>query len=308
MGVPVLILGESGRGKTHSIKSFKSDEACIISVQKPLLPFRGKFDEFHHISDYQKIEDIMKATKKKVIVVDDLQYLMSNEYMRRAYETGYQKFTDIGYNFWNLVVNTISQLPADTIVYLMAHTDNVDGKEKMKTIGKLVDEKLTPEGLFTIVLKAVVQDGVYSFLTQNSGNDTVKSPEDMFPSFAIKNDLKYVDDAIRNYYYMDGAKTDDEMKAASEEQTVSAEKPTRRSRAEKARDAAEEQMAKRQRILDEKFPDQEEIPFDEACAAIEEAEAKEQEEKKADAPASTPAEAPVEEAPKRRTRRTRSAE
>jgi hypothetical protein len=201
MAVAVLVLGQSGTGKSYSMKNFKEDEVCLISVQKALLPFRKKFEETVVTDNYKDIIRTMKATKKRVIVIDDTQYLMCNEFMRRATEKGYDKFTEIAQNFWSLVVQEVNGLPADTIVYLLCHTaTDENGVEKMKTIGKLVDEKITPEGLFTIVLKTAVSDGQYYFITQNNGKDTVKSPEGMFSTYAINNDLKYVDEKIRNYY------------------------------------------------------------------------------------------------------------
>lgn len=213
MAIPVLILGQSGTGKSYSMKNFNEDEVCLISVQKSLLPFRKKFNETKVTDKYAEIAKVMESTKKKVIVIDDTQYLMANEFMRRATERGYDKFTEIAFNFWDLIVQEVNSLPADTIVYLLCHTStDENGVEKMKTIGKLVDEKITPEGLFTIVLKTAVSDGNYAFVTQNNGKDTVKSPEGMFSTYAISNDLKYVDEKIRNYYELgDGFLSDEEM-------------------------------------------------------------------------------------------------
>ena len=214
MAVPVLILGQSGTGKSYSMKNFNEDEICLISVQKSLLPFRKKFTETVVTDKYSEIINAMKATKKKVIIIDDTQYLMCNEFMRRATERGYDKFTEIAQNFWSLVVQEVNNLPSDVIVYLLCHTaTDENGVEKMKTIGKLVDEKITPEGLFTIVLKTAVSDGNYAFVTQNNGKDTVKSPEGMFSTYAINNDLKYVDEKIRNYYELgDSFLSDEEIK------------------------------------------------------------------------------------------------
>ena len=218
MAIPVLILGQSGTGKSYSMKNFNEDEITLISVQKSLLPFRKKFVDTVVTDKYSDIAKAMKASKKSIIVIDDTQYLMANEFMRRATERGYDKFTEIAFNFWDLIVQEVNSLPADTIVYLLCHTaTDENGIEKMKTIGKLVDEKITPEGLFTIVLKTAVSDGNYAFVTQNNGKDTVKSPEGMFESYAIKNDLKYVDEKIRNYYYLSGAKTDAEIAQADNE-------------------------------------------------------------------------------------------
>jgi hypothetical protein len=128
---------------------------------------------------------------------------MANEYMRRSDERGYDKFTEIAKNFWELIT-MVASLPHDKVVYFLSHIEtDATGKEKIKTIGKMLDEKITVEGLFTIVLKTKVQDGKYSFSTQNNGNDTVKSPIGMFSATEIDNDLKAVDVAVREYYELD---------------------------------------------------------------------------------------------------------
>lgn len=218
MGLPVLILGESGTGKSASMRNFKNDEVAVINVAGKPLPFKNKIS-CETTDDYRKIKGHLEALTKqgcKSIVIDDAQYLMSNEFMRRAMERGYDKFTEIAQNFW-LLVNSIKELPSDIIVYFLAHIErDQNGNEKIKTIGKLLDEKITVEGMFTIVLKTNVTDGVYSFLTQNSGHDTVKSPIGMFPSYAIDNDLKYVDEKIRNYYELGDYLSDDQIAKADE--------------------------------------------------------------------------------------------
>lgn len=213
MGLPVLILGESGTGKSASMRNFTEKEIVVINVANKPLPFKTKI-QCEPTDNYQKIVSHLKKLSIdgcKSIVIDDAQYLMANEFMRRAMERGYDKFTEIAQNFWNLV-NCVKDLPNDVIVYFLAHIErDQNGNEKIKTIGKLLDEKITVEGMFTIVLKTNVTDGVYSFLTQNSGHDTVKSPIGMFPSMVIDNDLKYVDEKIRNYYELGEFLTDEEM-------------------------------------------------------------------------------------------------
>ena len=280
MAVPVLILGQSGTGKSYSMKNFNEEEICLISVQKSLLPFRKKFTETVVTDKYTEIIKAMKATDKKVIVIDDTQYLMCNEFMRRATEKGFDKFTEIAQNFWSLVVQEVNNLPADTIVYLLCHiaTDE-NGVEKMKTIGKLVDEKITPEGLFTIVLKTAVSDGNYAFVTQNNGKDTVKSPEGMFTTYAINNDLKYVDEKIRNYYELGELFLSDSEMAEIDEinKNLEIEKPVPRSERKRRESQAEperKQRKSREQVqaendikiansgLDE-AGDAEEIPFEE---------------------------------------------
>ena len=204
MGVPVFILGQSGTGKSASLRNFKSDEILLINVMRKPLPFRGRFAETYNGDDYKKITETINASKKKSIVVDDAQYLMSNEFMRRALEKGYDKFTEIGFHFWTLVDSVSKELPYDVIVYFLMHTDQSDnGSEKAKTIGRMLDEKICLEGMTSIVLKTAVKDGVYTFTTQNNGHDTVKSPLGMFQTYEISNDLKAVDSVIRKYWELD---------------------------------------------------------------------------------------------------------
>ena len=206
MGIPVMILGESGSGKSSSMRNFTPNEIGIINVGKKPLPFRSQIKPFNS-DDYSKIVGVMQKAKAKSIVIDDCQYLMANEFMRNAKVTGFQKFTDIALNFWSLVQIVIDQLPDDVIVYFLGHIErDANGNEKFKTIGKMLDEKITIEGLFTIVLKTVVSDGKYQFSTQTNGMDTVKSPLGMFTEPLIENDLKMVDETIRYYYNIKGDK------------------------------------------------------------------------------------------------------
>lgn len=214
MGQLVFILGRSGTGKSFSMRNFPSDKLAVINVQGKILPFRGAAKiETTDVDQSDKIVKALEIYAKnyKSIVVDDYQYVMANEFMRRSAERGYDKFTEIGRHAWD-IANTVRSLPADVIVYVMCHTDRDDeGNEKIKTIGKMLDEKICLEGMSTIVLKTNVSDGQYSFLTQNNGRDTTKSPDGMFPSYAVENDLYYVDQKIRNYYVFTGSLTDEEM-------------------------------------------------------------------------------------------------
>ena len=200
MGIPVMILGESGTGKSASLRNFSQDEIGVINVCGKPLPFRNQIKDLK-TDNYMAIEKALKASSKKAAVIDDCQYLMANEYMRQAKVTGYQKFTDIAQNFWTLVQVVIHELPEDVIVYFLGHIErDANGNEKFKTIGKMLDEKITVEGMFTIVLKTSVQEGQYLFATRNNGSDTVKSPIGLFDESYIDNDLKAVDAAIRDYY------------------------------------------------------------------------------------------------------------
>ncbi len=205
MGIPVFILGQSGTGKSTSLRNFKSNEILHINVMSKPLPFKGSFAETYNGDNYVEIAKAINKTDKKTVVIDDAQYLMANEFMRRSGEMGYQKFTDIANNFWTLINSVTNDLPADVIVYILMHTDTSDdGKEKAKTIGKMLDEKICIEGMSSIVLKTAVKDGIYTFVTQNNGRDTVKSPLGMFPTFEIDNDLKTVDQTIREYWNLGG--------------------------------------------------------------------------------------------------------
>ena len=146
------------------------------------------------------IERAMRMLNHDVVVIDDFQYVMSNEFMRRSDEKGFEKFTDIGRNAWN-VLRAATDLADNRRVYILAHTATDDlGRTKLKTIGKLLDEKITPEGMVTTVLRTVVRDGQYFFATQNSGSDTTKSPMGLFDDLLIPNDLAAVDAAICDYY------------------------------------------------------------------------------------------------------------
>lgn len=214
MALPVLIEGRSGSGKTYSLKNFKPEEVGIISVEKGRLPFRSelkvvkvpKYENSADINTYAQanaakyawIERKIQQAKVPAVVIDDSQYLLVNELFDRSGEKGYDKFTEIAKNFRDLI-HSVNDLEDDNkIVYFLHHTEvDVDGREKVKTIGKMLDEKLTVEGCFDVVL--FCQD--HKFFTQANGMSSAKSPEGMF-DLEIPNDLKAVDVAIREYYGM----------------------------------------------------------------------------------------------------------
>lgn len=201
MSVLVMVYGQSGTGKSTSLRNFKNDEVAVVNVSGKPLPFRGDIKPYNS-DNYGKIMAAIKQTDRKSIVIDDSTYLMVNEFMRTAKQIGYQKYTDMAVSF-NQLIEFAASLPDDKIVYFMGHSDQADdGREHFKTIGKMLDNYVTVEGRFTIVLKTVVQDGKYMFSTQNNGQDTVKSPMGMFDAALIENDLKAVDDAIRDYWGM----------------------------------------------------------------------------------------------------------
>ena len=203
MAVLVMIYGQSGTGKSTSMRNFTNDEVAVINVSGKPLPFRSKLTTYDTDS-YTKISSALNKIERKSIVIDDATYLMVNEFMRTAKVAGYQKYTDMAVNFNSLVAQA-SQLANDKIVYFLGHSDlKEDGTEHFKTIGKMLDNYVTVEGKFTIVLKTVVQDGKYYFSTHNSGQDTVKSPLGMFEDNYVDNDLKAVDAIIREYYGIGG--------------------------------------------------------------------------------------------------------
>lgn len=211
MAIIAMVIGQSGTGKSTSLRNFAEDKVGVINVSGKPLPFRKKLPCVN-TDNYDDIQRFLLKAKVPSIVIDDATYLMVDEFMRNSKVQGYQKFSDMAKNFFDLV-ETARRLPDDKIVYFLGHTDrDADGNEKFKTIGKLLDEKVTLEGKFTIVLKTVVQDGRYLFQTHNSGMDTVKSPLGMFAEDFIDNDLAAVDAVIRDYYGIeakDGGKESD---------------------------------------------------------------------------------------------------
>lgn len=208
MAILVMVYGQSGTGKSTSLRNFEPQDVSIINVSGKPMPFRKRLPSSAS-NNYRQIAAWLPAIKTPSIVIDDATYLMVDEFMRSAKVTGYQKFTDMALNF-NSLIEMARMLPCEKIVYFIGHSEQSDdGREHFKTIGKMLDNYVTLEGKFSIVLKTIVKDGKYYFSTQNSGYDTVKSPMDMFSSDLIPNDLKIVDDTIRNYYGLEVKRDDD---------------------------------------------------------------------------------------------------
>ncbi|QEH68189.1 AAA family ATPase [Cellulosilyticum sp. WCF-2] len=199
MGIPVMVMGPSGSGKSTSLRNFEEGEIGILNVASKPLPFRKKLPKVDNAS-YQKIYKALKAPTLKSYAIDDSQYLMAFGMFDRAKETGYGKFTDIALDFKNLLTYIITDTPADVIVYFLHHTEvDESGRIKAKTSGKMLDNQLTVEGLFSIVLLAQTDGSNYKFITQSDGYTTAKSPLEMFDK-EIDNDLKLVDKTIREYW------------------------------------------------------------------------------------------------------------
>lgn len=200
MGIPVLILGESGTGKSCAMRNLDPDGVVVLNVASKPLPFRGKFPYKVDGANYQRVMQSLHKAAFKRYVIDDSQYLMAFEEFQRAKETGYTKFTDMALNFYNVVKTVIEKMPEDCIVYFLHHIGTDDsGRVRAKTVGKMIDQKLTLEGLFSIVLRCHTDGSRHWFSTQSDGYDTCKSPMDMFPA-EIDNDLNLVDTSIREYY------------------------------------------------------------------------------------------------------------
>lgn len=299
MAQKILIMGESGTGKSTSMRNCDPATTAVVNpVGKPL-PFKAKFDMLNNKTDARKITRYMKeqaAAGKKLIVVDDFQYILAVPYMNRIKETGWDKYNDFGANYFE-IIDVCKDLPDDVVVVYMTHLETLDnGLTTVKLIGKLLREKITIEGLFTVVLRTGVNEGKYYFYTQNSGKDTVKSPLGMFPVYAIENDLAYVVDKVRNYYEIGEFKTDAEMSQADQAAATDLEKPDakgRRSRTGRTKEEkltpptpkeekpprktrAEVQAENEQKIaehmaavdeaIDKATGGAEEVPFDEAAA------------------------------------------
>lgn len=204
MGVAILIIGKSGTGKSSSLRNFTSDEVGIVNVLGKPLPFKNDLKSV--ITDkYADVFKVLSESKVNTIIIDDAGYLMTNAFMRGHSTTGkgneiFTFYNTMADNFWKLI-NFISSIPENKTVYFMMHEDKNDfGDIKPKTIGKMLDEKVCIEGMFSIALRSCLQDGKYCFKTQPDGFDVCKSPMGMFADKFIDNDLKNVDAIVREYW------------------------------------------------------------------------------------------------------------
>lgn len=205
MGIPVLIYGKSGSGKSRSLLNFGSEDIVLLNVLGKRLPFPGKFKYTVRTDSYDKITETLKKMPLKSAVIDDAGYLLTNTFMRghalpKAGSSTFDLYNDIADRFWRLVMDANQKLPEDVIVYIIMHEQSNDyGETKLKTIGKLLDEKVCIEGMVPIALRCLTDGSKHYFRTQSDGSDISKSPEGMFPP-EIENDLKMVDTAIREYW------------------------------------------------------------------------------------------------------------
>lgn len=217
MSIATMILGQSGTGKTTSLRNMQPSDVLLIQAVKKPLPFRS--DKWLPCTKANPqgsilvtdcaptIVGAMERTKKPIIIIDDFQYILANEFMRRVLDQAkgneaFAKYNEIARNAWDILM-AAGRLSDSTRVYILAHTqEDESGHVKAKTIGKLLDEKITIEGLLTIVMRTAVINQQYLFCTQNSGLDTVKTPMGMFEDAHIPNDLAAVDAAIVDYYHL----------------------------------------------------------------------------------------------------------
>ena len=208
MAIPVLIIGKSGSGKSASMMNLNPKDVALISVLGKPLPFKGKFDQVV-TDDAAKIVGIVKAAKRDIVVIDDVGYTMTNMFMRDHAAGGggnavFNLYNNIGDKFWNMI-EAVRKIPEDKRVYFIMHEEQNDfGNVRPKTIGKMIDEKVCLEGMFTICLRCMVSNGKHIFRTQSDGLDVAKTPIGMFDSEEIPNDLAMVDKAICDYYEIGG--------------------------------------------------------------------------------------------------------
>ena len=218
MGTPVLILGDSGAGKSYGLRNFKPEDVVLLQCIPKMLPFKStgwklngkelpdgsvqrgnvlRSDDWETVLD--TINRMVLSKTRRVLIIDDFQVVMQHENMKRAYQTGYGKFTEMADHIWQIIM-AATHLPDDFRIYFLAHTEEAEGKIRMKTAGKMLHEKLTPEGYFSIVLRAIKKDGKHVFLIKGDDNDTAKAPPDLFPDQTeMENDLKAVDVAITEF-------------------------------------------------------------------------------------------------------------
>lgn len=206
MATPVLIIGKSGSGKSTSMRNCAGNENWnLIRVLKKPLPFKGKINGWA-TDDYNTVVKCLNQSKAKNIVIDDAGYLITNMFMKGHSNAGagnavFAFYNQIADHFWKLIDYIVNQMPEEKIVYIMMHEDSDDnGNVRAKTIGKMIDEKVCLEGLFTIVLRCITESDKHLFVTQNADGAISKSPMGMFDSLTIDNDLMIVEKAIREYY------------------------------------------------------------------------------------------------------------
>ena len=209
--VPVLLIGQSGSGKSTSLRNFTKDEVAVVNVLGKPLPFKTDI-KAPKCDDYQAILKAIAGTKKKTIVIDDANYLITNEFMNKSSVKGFDKYNEMGNNFFNLI-NGIKNIDGGKTVYLIMHEDtDENGNVKPKTIGKLLDDKVNIQGMFTVCIRSMFDNGNYIFRLKTNGQDCVKTPFGMFENDTMENDLKEFNRVVREYYELDKVEEKEEEK------------------------------------------------------------------------------------------------
>lgn len=205
MGECIIVYGKSGSGKSRSLLNFAEDEIFLVNTIGKRLPFRKDFKYVYKSDDPEKIKSALLKMPVKTAVIDDAGYQMTNAFMRghsmpKKGSSSFDLYNDIADGFWGLLNFIKTELPDDVLVYVLMHEDTSDyGETKLKTIGKLLNEKVCIEGMTTVCLRCMVDGDKHVFRTQSDGMDISKSPEGMFDR-VIDNDLKAVDTTIREYW------------------------------------------------------------------------------------------------------------
>ena len=216
MAIPVIVFGKSGSGKSRSLKNFAEDEILLVNVEGKALPFRKKF-KYTMVSD--SIDKIIGQIKKmpcKTAVIDDAGYIMTHHFMNnhrnKKGNASFEMYDDIADAMYNLVKRVKTEIEPDKIVYIILHEDVDDyGNAKLKTLGRLLDNKVCLEGMVTVCIRCMSDNGKHYFRIATDGTDISKAPEDMFQSKEIENDLKAVDAAIRDYWGLNVKKEEEEI-------------------------------------------------------------------------------------------------
>lgn len=215
MSEPILILGQSGSGKSYACRNLDPSTTLLVSVDGKRYPFSmkgwGRFSSENlegsvynppkdkSYSCLRKAVEVAVENGKKTIVIDDSQYLLCNEFFARTFENGYNKFTEIAFKFHDLI-EWSRNLPDDVVVYFLHHLEHDGERIKVKTVGKMIDEKTNIEGKFTVCLQAQKADGEYKLLCSVDDQSIIKAPPEMFDATVMDNDLAAVDSQIRDFW------------------------------------------------------------------------------------------------------------
>lgn len=215
MNNSILILGDSGTGKSTSIRTLPPKETFILNVIGKSLPFRGSAKSYIKLSsdgsegNYYCTDDSMqikriinlvnnKRTDIKYLIIDDLGYVPMNAFMRRALIKGYDRFSEIASEF-NTATELVNQLRDNLFCFSMMHIEtDKQGKTKPKTVGNMIDQYINFEGKFSYVFHTTVSEGNYKFITNNDGVHMAKSAMGCFPRL-IDNDLLAIANRIEEY-------------------------------------------------------------------------------------------------------------